>query len=151
MCPILPWRRQLRRQSTTLPTGFHTMPPRSSWKGFIRLSLVSVPVKAYTASASGAEIRLNQRHKETHNRIRYVKTDPERGEVRNEDIVSGYEYAKNQYVIIDPEEVQKLRPRGDQSVHVEGFVPTGTLDPVYFAGRSYYLVPDGPVGQKPYA
>jgi len=127
------------------------MPPRSSWKGFIRLSLVSVPVKAYTANATGAEIRLNQLHAECHNRIRYLKTCPEHGEVENSAIVSGYEYAKNQYVVIDPEEIQKLRPKGDQSIHCAGFVAADEIDPIYHAGKSYYLVPDVPVGQKPYA
>jgi DNA end-binding protein Ku len=127
------------------------MPPRSSWKGFIRLSLVSVPVKAFTANQTSAEVHLNQLHAECHNRIRYQKTCPEHGEVQAADIVSGYEYAKGQYVVIDPEEVQKLRPKGDQSIHIHGFVETTALDPLYHAGRTYYLLPDGPVGQKPYS
>ena len=127
------------------------MPPRSSWKGYIRLSLVSVPVKAYTASASGAEIRLNQLHKDCNNRVKYLKTCPEHGEISNADIVSGYEHAKGQYVVIDAEEVQKLRPKGDQSIHIKGFFDPGLVDPIYHAGKNYYLLPDGPVGQKPYA
>jgi DNA end-binding protein Ku len=126
------------------------MPPRSTWKGFLRLSLVSVPVKAYTANATAAEIHLNQLHKACHSRIKYKKTCPIHGEVPNEEIVSGYEYAKGQYVVVDPEELSKLRPANDKAVKIDGFVGADKLDPVYYAGRTYYLVPDGAVGQKPY-
>jgi len=127
------------------------MPPRSSWKGFIRLSLVSVPVKAFTATSSDrGEIQLNQLHKDCHSRVRYQKVCPIHGELEKDDIVSGYEYTKGHYVEVTPEEVEKLRPESDKSVSVKGFVPAGTLDPIYLKGRSYYLAPDGPMGQKPY-
>ncbi len=127
------------------------MPPRSSWKGFIKLSLVSVPVKAYTANSTGSEIRLNQLHEECNSRIQYKKNCPLCGEVSNDSIVSGYEYSKGQYVVIDPAEVSKLRKESDKSVNIDGFIPADAIDPIYYAGRSYYLAPDGAVGQKPYA
>ncbi len=128
------------------------MAPRSSWKGFIKLSLVSVPVKAYTASQTGADIRLNQLNKNTMNRIKYTKTDPDSGEkVAADDIVSGYEFTKGQYVVIDPSELDKLRTESDKSINIDGFVDPEEIDGVYYAGRTYYLIPDGPVGQKPYA
>ena len=126
------------------------MPPRSSWKGFIKLSLVSVPVKAYTANASGAQINLNQLHTECNSRINYKKVCPLHGEVSNDSITKGYEYAKGQYVVIEEDELEKLRTKSDRSINIEGFVPPDSLDPVYHAGRTYYLVPDGAVGQKPY-
>ena len=127
------------------------MPPRSSWKGFLRLSLVSVPVKAFTAHETGSEIRLNQLHTECHGRIRYQKVCAEHGEVPASDIVSGFEYGKGQYVVVDPDDLQKLRPQSDKTVGIHGFIPTDALDPVYFAGRTYYLAPDGPAGERPYA
>lgn len=127
------------------------MAPRSSWKGFIKLSLVSVPVKAYTAAQSGAEIHLNQLHAECNSRIKYQKNCPNHGEVSNDEIVSGYEFAKGQYVVVDPEEVQKLRKQSDRSIEIQGFIPANQIDPLYHSGKTYYLVPDGPVGQKPYA
>ena len=127
------------------------MPPRSSWKGFIKLSLVSVPVKAYTAASSGSEIRMNQLHAECNNRIKYQKVCPEHGEVTKDEIVSGYEFSKGQYVVIDLEELEKLRTESDRSVQINGFIPLTAIDPVYHAGKTQYLVPDGPVGQKPYA
>lgn len=128
------------------------MAPRSSWKGFLKLSLVSVPVKAYSAASSAGEIRLNQLHKSTHQRIRYQKVvDGGDGPVSSDDIVSGYEYAKGQYVVIDTDELDKLRTESDRSIHLDGFIGADELDPIHFSGKSYYLVPDGPVGQKPYA
>lgn len=127
------------------------MPARSSWKGFLRLSLVSVPVKAYTTNASGGgEIRLNQLHEDCHSRIRYKKVCPIHGEVSNSDIVSGYEFAKDQYVVVDPDEIKKLRPTSDKAVEIGAFVPEERIETPYYSGKSYYLVPDGPVAQKPY-
>jgi DNA end-binding protein Ku len=127
------------------------MPARSSWKGYLKLSLVSVPVKAYTATSSSGGISLNQLHEECNSRIRYTKTCPIHGEVPSSEIVSGYEFTKGQYVVIDPSEIDKLRPESDKSINVDHFVSSDTIDPVYFSGKQYYLVPDGPVGQKAFA
>lgn len=126
------------------------MAPRSSWKGFLRLSLVSVPVKAFTANNTGEEVRLNQLHKECHARVKYQKVCPEHGVLKSSDIVSGYEFAKDQYVVIDPQEIQKLRRESDKSVHIQGFVEADAIDPIYLAGKTYYLLPDGPAGGRPY-
>ncbi|MCA9751753.1 MAG: Ku protein, partial [Gemmatimonadetes bacterium] len=93
---------------------------------------------------------LNQLHKDCNQRIRYKKVCPDHGEVANDEIVSGFEHTKDEYVVIDPEEVQKLRKKSEKAVDIECFVPRDQLDPMYFAGRAYYLQPDGPAGQKPY-
>jgi DNA end-binding protein Ku len=127
------------------------MPPRSSWKGFLRLSLVSVPVKAYTASATSAEIHLRQLHKDCHNPVKYKKTCPLHGELKASDIISGYEYAKDQFVVVDTDELEKLRKQSDRAIGIDGFIADTTVDPMYYSGRTYYLTPDGPVGQRPYA
>jgi len=128
------------------------MPARSSWKGFLKLSLVSVPVKAYTAAVSGGnEIQLNQLHAECHSRIQYKKSCPIHGEVGTDQIVSGYQFDKDQYVVIDADELDKLRTESDKAINIDTFIKPGTMDPLYLTGRTYYLVPDGPVGQKPYA
>jgi len=125
------------------------MAARSQWKGFLKISLVSVPVRAYTAvSSSGGAIRLNQLHAACNSRIKYTKTCPVHGPVPNEEIVSGYEYSKDQYVLVDTDELDKLRTEDDKAVKVQEFVDPETLDPLYLSGRSYYLVPEGPVGQK---
>jgi DNA end-binding protein Ku len=126
------------------------MPPRAYFKGFIRLSLVSVPVKAFTANDTSGEVRLNQLHAECHSRIKYQKTCPTHGEVSNDEIVSGYEYAKDQYVVIDPEEIAKLRKESEKAIDIQGFVDQGQIEPTYYSGKTYYLLPDGPAGHKPY-
>ncbi len=127
------------------------MAAHASWKGFLKLSLVSVPVKAYTATATGSDITLHQLHAKTHTRIQYKKFAPEVGEVSQDEIVKGYEYAKGQYVIVDEEELDKLRTESDKSVRIDGFITPDELPSIYMAGRTYYLTPDGPVGQKPYS
>jgi DNA end-binding protein Ku len=120
----------------------------SSWKGYLKISLVSVPVKAYTASSSSAKVSLNQLHAGCNNRIQYKKTCPVHGEVAAAEIVSGYEYTKGQYVVIDTDELEKLRTESDRSINVTTFVTADTIDPLYDSGKNYYLLPDGPVGQK---
>lgn len=127
------------------------MAPRSSWKGFIKLSLVSVPVKAFTANNTSEDVRLNQLHKDCHSRVRYKKVCPEHGELKSEDIVSGYEYAKDQYVVINGMELSKLRKESDKTVSIEGFIADDAVDPMYMAGKTYYLLPDGVAGNRPYA
>jgi len=124
---------------------------RSSWKGFIRLSLLSVPVKAYPASVSATTIRLNQLHEECHSPVKYKKVCPIHGEVTSDAIVSGYEYAKGQYVEIDPEELSKLRTEGEKAITIDRFLRPEKLDAIYLGAKTYYLAPDGPVGDRPYA
>ena len=124
---------------------------RSVWKGFIQFSLVSVPVKAYTAAVSGGgKIALNQLHAECNSRIKYTKSCPVHGEVPADQIVSGYEFAKGQYVIIDPEELDKLRSPAEKAVTIQNFIHREDIPDRYFCGRTLYLVPDGLVGHKPY-
>jgi DNA end-binding protein Ku len=122
----------------------------SSWKGYLKISLVSVPVKAYTATSSSAKIGLNQLHAGCNSRIQQKKTCPVHGELPAAEIVSGYEYTKGQYVVIDTDELEKLRTESDRSINVTTFVSADTIDSLYASGKNYYLLPDGPVGQKPY-
>lgn len=128
------------------------MAARSVWKGYIRFSLVSIPVKAYTGTASGGgKITLNQLHKDCGARIKYQKVCPVHGELKAEDIVSGFEFSKDQYVMIDAEEIAKLRSKSDKTIGIEAFIPKDSVEPRYYNGRMMYLVPDGPIGKKPYA
>ena len=125
------------------------MAARSLWKGFLKLSLVSVPVKAYSTAASGSGgIQLNQLHAECNSRIQYKKTCPIHGEVK--DIVSGYEYAKGEYVVVDTDDLDKLRTEDEKAIRVDVFVDPKTIDPMYLTGKNYYLVPEGPLGPKAY-
>lgn len=127
------------------------MAPRSSWKGYLKLSLITVPVKAYTANNTSETLRLNQLHKDCHSRVKYQKVCPEHGELKQTEIVSGYEYAKDQYVVIKPDELNKLRPEADHAVRIDGFIGPDEVDPIHLAGKTYYLLPDGAAGGKAYA
>ena len=119
------------------------------WKGFLKLSLVSVPVKAHGVTPSeGGGIHLHQLHAECKSRIRYKKTCPIHGEVPNESIVLGYEYAKGQYVVVDTDEVDKLRTEDEKAIRIDAFVAPDAVDPIFLAGKSYFLLPDGKVLQR---
>ncbi len=125
--------------------------PRYSWKGSLRLSLVTVPVQAFNVvEPGGSQIRFHQLHASDHSRIRHVKVCPVHGEVTNDEIVSGYEYAKDQYVEIKPEELEALRSESDKAIHLDTFLSTDAIDSLYLTGQNYYLTPDGAAATKPY-
>ena len=126
--------------------------PRASWKGQLRIDLISVPVQAFNAVRSGGgEIHFHQLHEECHRRIRHQKVCPVHGEVDNEEIVLGYEYGKDRYIEVEPEEVDKLRTEADRALTIDTFVGPGDVDPVFYDGRNYYLGPDGPEAREAYA
>jgi DNA end-binding protein Ku len=140
---------------------FTTM-PRPTWSGYIRLSLVSVPVAAYNAQASeGRDLAFHQLHAKCHSRIRYKKVCPLHGEVANDEIVSAYEYEKGKYVLVDEaEKAEAVRSAGhsggakrsvEKAITIANFIPPAAVDPLFFEGSSYYLLPDGEAGEKPYA
>jgi DNA end-binding protein Ku len=123
---------------------------RPSWSGLIRLSLVSVPVKAYPAVASTAASPFHLLHAACGQRIRYAKNCPQHGPVASDAIVRGYEYAPDQFVVVEAEELNRLRPVKDRALILEQFLPVQEVAPTFFAGRSLYLYPDGPAAQHPY-
>lgn len=126
--------------------------PRSSWEGFLKINLVSIPVKAFTAHATaGGRIGFNQIHASCHSRIRHQKVCPVHGEVSNDEIVPGFEYRKGEYVLLDKKELQQLRLDNDKAIHLDVFVSSEQMMPLYFSGRTYYLAPDGKLAQKSYA
>jgi DNA end-binding protein Ku len=123
---------------------------RPSWSGLLRLSLVSVPVKAYPAVTSTATSPFHLLHAACGQRIRYAKNCPQHGAVEGDAIVRGYEYARDQFVVIEAEELNRLRPVKDRALILEQFLPVQEVAPTFFAGRSLYLYPDGPAAQHPY-
>src|SRR4051812_46680219 len=98
------------------------MAPRSSWKGYLKLSLVTCPVKLYPATSSNERIRFNQLHKDTHNRINMKPVDPELGIVERSDLVKGYEYEDKQYIIIDDTDLDAVRIESNHTMNIEAFV-----------------------------
>lgn len=94
---------------------------------------------------------MNQLHADCGQRIRYEKHCPKHGKVDGAAIVSGYEYAAGQYVVIDEDEIERLRPARDKAVSVQQFVHADEVDARLFSGRSLYLVPDGLAARRPYS
>jgi DNA end-binding protein Ku len=125
---------------------------RASWQGNMSFGLVSFPVQAVNAvNREQSDIRFNQLHAGCHRRIRYQKVCPVHGEVAQDEIVSGFEYRKGKYVEIEPEELDAVRTKKERSLVIDAFVDPASIDPIYFDGRMYYIVPDGSAAQDPYA
>jgi DNA end-binding protein Ku len=100
-----------------------------------------VPVKAFPAVNSASPSHLHLLHAECGQRIQYGKSCPQHGHVTAAAIAKGYEYAPRQYVVVEPEELDQLRPARDKALVLEQFVPLAAIDPTCFAGRSLYLLP----------
>ena len=126
------------------------MAPRAYWKGYLKLALVSCPVKLYSATSSADRISFNQLHKDTLNRVQMKYHDPELGEVDRKDLVKGYQFEKDRYVIVEKEELEKLQIESNKTINIEGFVDAADIDEIYF-DSPYYLGPDGPVAEEAYA
>ncbi len=125
---------------------------RAGWRGMLRFGLVNLPVQAFNAHLPDTEgVAFHQLHATCHSRIHYQKVCPIHGEVSNDEIVSGYEYAKGKFVVVDPEELDKLRPAKDRALTIDSFISPEELDPIYFDGRMYFLAPDGAESAQPYA
>lgn len=123
---------------------------RASWSGLLRLSLVAVPVKAYPAVATSESVHLNQLHRDCGQRIGYQKHCPVHGRVEAGQIVKAYQYAPDQYVNIEPDELDKIRPAQDKALNLEQFVEPESIEPVRLSGRTLYLLPHGVAAQRPY-
>ena len=126
------------------------MASRPSWEGHLTFNLVSIPIKAFNAVGAGSgKIGFHLLHKGCNERIRYKKVCPVHGEVANEEIVSGYEYAKGEYAVVPAGEKAKLKAKDDKAIDIDTFVPPAAIDPIYFSGRTYYLVPANPAASGP--
>ncbi|HEV7311201.1 Ku protein [Sphingopyxis sp.] len=116
------------------------MAARPYWKGQIRLALVSIPVEIYSATKSGATIAFNQIHEPTGKRIKYEKVVPGVGPVDVDEIVKGFQYAKDQYVLLDDEEIEGVKLESKKTLELTQFVESEDIDEIYFE-KPYYVVP----------
>ena len=123
------------------------MAPRSTWKGYLKLSLVSCPVKLFPATSSSERIAFNQLHKDTHNRINMKPVDPELGLVERSDLVKGYEYEDKQYIIIEESDLESVRIESNHTMNIEAFVDDDSVD-VMYQDAPYYLAPDGAMAEE---
>lgn len=119
------------------------------WKGHLTFGLVSLPIKLFTA-ARAETISFNQLHKTDHSRVKYkIFCAAEDVEISRSEIVKGYEYEKDRYVVVEDEDIKKMAPKTAKVMEILEFVKEAEVDPVYYES-SYYLAPEE-AGEKPYA
>src|SRR5688572_2129726 len=127
------------------------MAPRPTWKGFLKVSLVNIPVKVFPATESAASVSFNQLHGECQTRIQQKRWCPHcEREVPNSELVKGYEFEKGRYVVVDEEDIQKVRVESTRTINLVQFADDTEIDPIY-VDRAYYLAPDGPQGADAFA
>ena len=125
--------------------------PRPTWKGYLRLSLVSCPVALYNATSTAERVSFNTLNRATGNRLKQQMIDSATLEpVDPSDRVKGYQVSKGQYVVVEDEELEGLKIESTKLIDIGAFVPASEVDQVYFDG-SYYLAPDDRVGEEAFA
>jgi len=127
------------------------MAPRPYWKGYLKLSLVSCPIALTPATSSSEKVSFRQVNKATGNRIRYKKVDSEtEEEVETADIGKGYEVGKNEYLIMDDDELEAIQLESTHTIEIDQFVPFTQIDKRYY-DQPYYIVPNDDVGVEAFA
>jgi DNA end-binding protein Ku len=126
------------------------MADRPIWRGHLRLALVSCPVALYTAHHESSNLHFHFINPKTGNRVRTITQDAETDEtLQRRDLARGYEFEKDQYVILDDEDFERARIESNGTMVVDKFVEREAIDPVYF-NTPYYMAPDGKAGQDVY-
>ena len=127
------------------------MAPRSNWKGYLKLSLVSASIAIYPATSSSEKVSFNRLNRKTGNRVKLQNIDAVTGEtVARDDMVKGYEVGKDQYVQVEDEELAEIAIESSHTVEIEKFVPKASIDDRY-RDTPYYLAPEDKVGQEAFA
>src|SRR5438876_1782552 len=127
------------------------MAARPTWKGYLKISLVNIPVKVFPATDAAATLSFNQLHAECQTRIQQKRWCPHcEKEVATTDTVKGFEFEKGRYVVVGEEDIQKVRVESTRVINLEKFTDDTAIDPIYFE-RAYYLAPDGPVARDAFA
>jgi DNA end-binding protein Ku len=127
------------------------MAARPTWKGFLKVSLVNIPIKVFPATDASATVSFNQLHAECQTRIQQKKWCPKCSrEITNTEIVKGYEFEKGHYVVVDEQDIEKVRPQSTRVIDLVQFANDNEIDPIY-VDRAYYLAPDGPMAAQAFA
>jgi DNA end-binding protein Ku len=127
------------------------MAARPTWKGYLKISLVNIPVRVFPATDSAATISFNQLHGECQTRIQQKRWCPScEREVPNSEIVKGYEFEKGRYVVMAEEDMAKVRPESTRVIDLVQFTDASAIDPIYVE-RPYYLAPDGNMAKQAFA
>ena len=124
---------------------------RSIWKGHIRFLLVAIPIRVYNALEASERIQFNQLHRDDFGPVGYDKRCKKCGQiVTNDQITKGYQYEPDRYAIVEPEEIAKIKIKTTRAVDILGFVEKSEIAPMFY-DSPYYIGPDGPVAEKPFA
>jgi DNA end-binding protein Ku len=116
------------------------MAARPTWRGVIKLALVSIPVEIYPATKAGKSIAFHQVHEPSGQRVRYEKVVPGIGPVDRDEILKGYEVSKGEYVLLEPEEIERVKLESRKTLELTQFVELADIDPIYF-DKPYYVAP----------
>lgn len=125
------------------------MAQHAYWTGHIRLSLVTFPIRLYTAVTATEKISLHKYDKQTEQRIHYQNVNEDGDVVDTDDIVRGYEYEKGSFVPIEDKELDKLRLESKHTIDLVQFTPVGDIDAIYY-DKPYYIAPEGEIAQEAY-
>ncbi len=124
------------------------MAPRPTWKGYLRLSLVSCPVRLYPATTRSERVSFHLLNPKTNNRIELKPHDAETGEeIPRDRLVRGYEFDKGRYVVVKDEELQELKIESSETIDLTRFIDEKEVDPIFFA-TPYYIAPEGKVADE---
>ena len=124
---------------------------RATWRGSIRISLVTVPIRVFPATTSASDVSFRQLHRVCQTPIQYKKWCPHCDEeVTADEIAKGYEAAKGEFVLVEDEEIRKLRPEATHVIDVSHVLDAGAIDPIYVE-RVYFLAPDNKPAAASYA
>lgn len=126
------------------------MAARPTWQGHLKLSLVTCPVALFTATTSSNDVRFNLINPETNNRIRMVPTDPDTGPVERSSLVKGYEVSKDEYVLFEDQDFDKVRLESTRTIAIDAFVDAGEIDRLYW-DAPLFVVPDKGAGVEAFA
>ena len=127
------------------------MAPRSNWKGYLKLSLVSASIAIYPTTSSSERVRFNTLNRKTGNRLRRQMVDSVSGDVvENEDMIKGFAVGKDQYIQVEDEELEEVAIESSHTVEIEKFVPKDSIDDRY-RDSPYYIAPEDKVGQEAFA
>jgi DNA end-binding protein Ku len=127
------------------------MAARSTWKGYLKVSLVNIPVRVFPATESAAALSFNQLHGECQTRIQQKRWCPScNREVPNTEIVKGYEFEKGRYVVMNEEDFAKVTVESTRVINLVQFSDETSIDPMY-VDKAYYLAPDGAVAAEAFA